>query len=151
MNVKNDNNSSNKEECEEEKEDEHQEEELEEVPTRPPTQLDTNRQMETALSDANESVYDMDAYEAEKELSNEDFINKVQNNDIQLIRETTIWKAKYKLDENDNSKGANEMLEGNIDLDKEGLDEDQKAEVVDERQSMAERSLTEIFDGIGSH
>ena len=68
-----------------------------------------------------------------------------------MIRETTIWTEKYKLEEDENSKGANEMLEGNIDLDKEGLDEDQKAEVVDERQSMAERSLAEIFDGIGSH
>ena len=115
-----------------------------------PNPATNDRALESSTSDANDTVYDVDVYDEEQGLSNEDFMNKAQNDDLQIIRETIFWKEKYKLDDQAHSKGADELMQGNIDLDLEGLDDNQKAEIMEQRQGMEERSLTEIFDGIGS-
>jgi len=82
----------------------------------------------------------------ERALSDDQFIKKLNSDELLLSEEIEEWKKKYHLDEGELEKGSAAILKGEIDLTKEGLTERQLNDVKTRIKTLQHLPLPELLD-----
>ncbi|KAI0233385.1 hypothetical protein LSAT2_016345 [Lamellibrachia satsuma] len=97
-----------------------------------------------------ESVYSLDTYRNDNDLSDDEFLARLERDDLELFREMQTWREKYHLDDDVLRDSATTLLTGAIDLRDEGLNEDEIARVKGELCGLDDLPLNDLIDRIAS-
>ncbi|KAK2184787.1 hypothetical protein NP493_252g00002 [Ridgeia piscesae] len=100
--------------------------------------------------DDNESVYSLETYRGDNDLSNDEFFTRLERDDLELFRELRAWRDKYHIEADDLRDSTTSLLTGAIDLRDEGLDEDEIEQVKSELRGLGDLPLDELIDRIAS-
>ena len=83
------------------------------------------------------------AYDNDKSLSNEEFLQKLKENDLQILKECKEWQEKYNVDV---SEDTDKMLEDGVSVDDDDLNEEDKAALRKELETMKSMDLNELLE-----
>ena len=100
--------------------------------------------------DDNESVYSLETYRGDNDLSNDEFFTRLERDDLELFRELRAWRDKYHIEADVLRDSTTSLLTGAIDLRDEGLDEDEIEQVKNELRGLDDLPLDELIDRIAS-
>ena len=98
--------------------------------------------------DDNESVYSLETYRGDNDLSNDEFFTRLERDDLELFRELRAWRDKYHIEDDVLRDSTTSLLTGAIDLRDEGLDEAEIEQVKNELRGLDDLSLAELIDRI---
>ena len=87
-------------------------------------------------------------YQSEERYGDDDFIYRLSQGDIQIYKESLWWQKRYGLNEKELGEGIGEMLNGTIDITKEGLNQEQQKAVRKKLQKSLALPLDKLIDNI---
>lgn len=111
----------------------------------------TKQTNEAGIKDPVGTVYDLHSYKGEEVLSNKEFMQKLQDDDLMIIKETSAWAEKYNIAEEDFGPQVEGILDGDINLADEGLSETQMEEVKRKMATVKKLTTEELLEYICSN